>query len=68
MEAERFSGRVLWFNNSKGYGFIRRDAAADLFVHFSGIISEGYKSLDEGDEVEYEVVPGANGDPKQRAC
>jgi CspA family cold shock protein len=64
MGGERLIGTVLWFNNSKGYGFIGREGAPDLFVHFSGIVSEGYKSLAQGDEVEYEVVPGANGRPQ----
>jgi CspA family cold shock protein len=64
MEAKRFVGTVKWFNNSKGYGFIGREDANDVFVHYSGIISDGYKSLGEGDEVEFEIVPGANGRPQ----
>jgi CspA family cold shock protein len=64
MDGKRFIGTVKWFNNSKGYGFIGREDAADVFVHYSGIISEGYKSLSEGDEVEFEIVPGASGRPQ----
>ena len=59
---ERLKGTVKWFNNSKGYGFIGRDdGGADIFVHYSAITSEGYKSLDEGDQVEFEVVQGPKG-------
>jgi len=59
---ERLKGTVKWFNNSKGYGFIgRNDGGADIFVHYSAITSEGYKSLSEGDQVEFEVVQGPKG-------
>ncbi len=55
-------GKVKWFNNSKGYGFItREDGGADVFVHFSAIASEGYKSLAEGNIVEFEVTQGQKG-------
>ncbi len=54
-------GRVKWFNNAKGYGFIGREDGTDVFVHHSGIQGEGYKSLNEGDEVEFEVEQGAKG-------
>jgi cold shock protein len=54
-------GVVRWFNNTKGYGFIGRDEGPDVFVHYSGIVAEGYKTLDEGDEVEFEIVQGAKG-------
>jgi CspA family cold shock protein len=64
MTGERCIGTVKWFNNSKGYGFIGREGAADVFVHYSGIISDGYKSLGEGDEVEFEIVPGPKGRPQ----
>lgn len=58
----RIRGKVKWFNNAKGYGFIGRDdGAADVFVHYSAIQSEGYKSLQEGDEVEFEIVQGQKG-------
>ncbi len=55
-------GKVKWFNNSKGYGFItREDGGADVFVHFSAISTEGYKSLAEGNAVEFEVTQGQKG-------
>ena len=54
-------GTVKWFNNQKGYGFISDESGNDVFVHYSGIESEGFKSLDEGQEVEFEVTEGAKG-------
>ena len=54
-------GRVKWFNEKKGYGFISRDDGNDVFVHFSAIKRDGFKSLDEGDEVEFEVSQGPKG-------
>ena len=54
-------GTVKWFNNQKGYGFISDDQGNDVFVHYSGLTMEGFKSLDEGQEVEFEVVEGAKG-------
>ena len=54
-------GKVKWFNAEKGYGFIESEDGTDVFVHFSAINSEGYKTLDEGMEVEFEVVEGAKG-------
>ena len=54
-------GTVKWFNISKGYGFISDEAGNDVFVHFSGINSEGFKTLEEGATVEYEVTDGAKG-------
>ena len=54
-------GKVKWFNNSKGYGFIGQDDGPDVFVHFSAIRGDGYKSLQEGDSVEFEVVTGQKG-------
>jgi len=57
----RIKGKVKWFNNSKGYGFIGREDGPDVFVHFSAIEGEGYKSLQEGDEVEFEIVQGPKG-------
>lgn len=57
----RIRGKVKWFNNAKGYGFIGRDDGADVFVHYSGITADGYKSLQEGDDVEFEIVDGQKG-------
>jgi len=54
-------GTVKWFNASKGYGFISVEGGEDLFVHFSEIQGEGYKSLDEGQAVEFEITTGNNG-------
>ena len=55
------TGKVKWFNAEKGFGFIEREGGNDVFVHFSAIIMDGYKSLAEGTEVEFEVVDGAKG-------
>ena len=58
----RLKGTVKWFNNAKGFGFIgREDGSADVFVHYSAINTEGYKSLQEGDQVEFEIVDGQKG-------
>ena len=54
-------GTVKWFNAAKGYGFIQRQSGEDVFVHFSAIVSEGYRSLDEGQAVEFEVTKGPKG-------
>jgi CspA family cold shock protein len=54
-------GRVKWFNEQKGFGFISRDDGDDLFVHFSSIQQEGYKVLYEGDEVEFTIAEGKKG-------
>ncbi|GGK35984.1 hypothetical protein GCM10008955_32430 [Deinococcus malanensis] len=54
-------GKVKWFNAEKGFGFIETPGSADVFAHFSAIQSSGFKKLNEGDEVEYEVEPGQNG-------
>lgn len=55
-------GTVKWFDNAKGYGFISREAGSDVFVHHSAIQGEGYKSLQEGQKVEFEVTKGPKGD------
>ena len=55
------SGTVKWFNDAKGFGFISREGGPDVFVHFSAIESSGFKSLAEGDQVEFEVVQGEKG-------
>jgi CspA family cold shock protein len=57
----RLKGTVKWFNNAKGFGFIGRDGEPDLFVHYTAITSEGYKSLQEGDQVEFEIIEGQKG-------
>lgn len=54
-------GKVKWFNASKGYGFIQRQSGEDIFVHFSAIQAEGYKTLNEGQPVEFEVTSGPKG-------
>ena len=54
-------GKIKWFSNSKGYGFITQEQGQDVFVHFSAIQGEGFKSLQEGDEVEFDVVQGEKG-------
>jgi CspA family cold shock protein len=57
----REKGTVKWFNAAKGFGFIQRESGEDVFVHFSAIQSNGYKSLDEGARVEFEVTKGPKG-------
>ncbi len=54
-------GTVKWFNGSKGYGFISREEGEDVFVHFNAIEGDGYKLLNEGDEVQFEIVEGPKG-------
>jgi cold shock protein len=54
-------GIVKWFSNAKGYGFIGREQGPDVFVHYSAIAGEGYKALDEGDHVDFEIVQGNKG-------
>lgn len=55
------TGVVKWFNNEKGFGFISVEGEGDVFVHFSAITGEGYKSLEEGQNVQFDVVEGAKG-------
>ncbi len=54
-------GKVKWFNNQKGYGFIESEGDGDIFVHYSAIKSDGFKTLNEGELVQYEVVEGPKG-------
>ncbi len=54
-------GKVKWFNAEKGYGFLEQDGGGDVFVHYSAIQTEGFKTLEEGQEVEFDVVQGARG-------
>lgn len=55
------NGTVKWFNRSKGYGFIQRDSGEDIFVHYTAIQGDGFKSLDEGDKVTFETTEGPRG-------
>lgn len=57
----KVTGKVKWFNNSKGYGFIGRDDGPDVFVHYTAIVGDGYRSLQEGEAVEFEIVEGQKG-------
>ena len=57
----RITGTVKWFNDAKGFGFISREGGPDVFVHFSAISGTGFKSLAEGDRVEFEIVQGQKG-------
>jgi len=59
--AQRITGTVKWFNGAKGYGFITREDGPDVFVHFSAIQGDGYRNLDEGQQVEFTVEQGPKG-------
>ena len=57
----QYAGKVSWFNNAKGYGFLTREGGPDVFVHYSSIQLAGYKTLKEGDPVEFDVIQGEKG-------
>jgi CspA family cold shock protein len=63
--SEKEQGTVKWFNGSKGYGFIERESGDDVFVHYSAIMSDGFRNLDEGQRVEFNVTEGAKGPQAQ---
>ena len=60
----RIVGEVKWFNNAKGYGFLGRDGGPDVFIHYSSIETEGYKSLNAGEAVSFDIVQGEKGKPQ----
>ena len=59
--SEQIEGRVKWFNEAKGYGFIERDDGPDVFVHYSAISGEGFRTLGEGEGVQFDIVQGPKG-------
>jgi CspA family cold shock protein len=61
-----YTGKVLWFNNAKGYGFLGHANGPDVFCHYSSIVGEGYKSLKEGEAVDFDVVQGEKGPQADR--
>ncbi|MEN8251830.1 MAG: cold-shock protein [Bacteroidota bacterium] len=63
--SEKEQGTVKWFNATKGFGFIQRDSGEDIFVHYSAILGDGYRSLDEGQRVEFVVTDGPKGPQAQ---
>jgi CspA family cold shock protein len=63
--ADKEQGTVKWFNGSKGFGFIQRDAGEDVFVHFSAIVGDGFRNLEEGQRVEFIVTQGPKGPQAQ---
>jgi CspA family cold shock protein len=64
-DQEKLRGKVKWFNDAKGFGFIEREGGPDVFVHFSSVQGEGYKSLAEGQEVQFELIDGPKGPQAQ---
>jgi CspA family cold shock protein len=65
IEIKMATGTVKWFNAEKGFGFIARESGDDVFVHFSAIQGDGYRSLDEGQRVEFDTAPGRKGEEAQ---
>lgn len=63
--AERETGTVKWFNATKGYGFIERSGGSDVFVHYSSIVGDGYRALEEGQKVQFVVEQGQKGEQAQ---
>ena len=61
MEEQQYKGKVKWFNDQKGYGFIGTESGSDVFVHHSAIMGKGFRTLKEGEEVEFEVEEGPKG-------
>ncbi len=57
----QYKGEIKWFNNAKGYGFVAHDSGPDVFVHYSSIQADGYKSLNAGDKVEFDIIQGEKG-------
>jgi CspA family cold shock protein len=60
----QYAGKVAWFNNAKGYGFLSREGGPDVFVHYSAVQADGYKTLKEADAVEFDVANGTSGKPQ----
>lgn len=66
--SERVTGTVKWFNNAKGFGFITQNEGDDVFVHFRSITGDGYKTLDEGQQVEFNLTQGPKGFQAEEVC
>jgi CspA family cold shock protein len=59
--SDRLSGVVKWFNSQKGYGFIEREGGPDVFVHYTAVVGQGWRNLEEGDKVEFSITQGPKG-------